>query len=77
MIDRAPPPDALAYAIRFVVGFVVAGGLTFLLCLGGVFGSDVPRIGALSAAVGVVFGLVALKFGDRAFEALAALFRWW
>lgn len=77
MIDRAPPPDALAYVLRFAVGFVVAGGLASLYGLGGEFGSDPRRVAALCAGVGVAFGLVAMKFGDRAFAALSSLFRWW
>jgi len=71
------PPDPLEKRIRFGCGFVfgllVGAGLTRLLSLvnvGGYYGL------ALLVTAGVVFGWVAMKYGDDFWFALSEWF-WW
>mgnify|MGYP001186307745 FL=1 len=70
------PPDTLEKGIRFGCGFsfafilVAAGGLSWAVSSG-------SHVLAVAIAAGVVFGVLALRFGDAFWHRVAALLRWW
>lgn len=70
------PPDTQEQVIRVGCGFTV-GALVFA---GGSMTWAVASGQALVAAlvvVGVVFGWLAMRFGDPFWHRLASLYRWW
>lgn len=70
------PPDTLEKVIRFGCGFtfgalVFAGGSMTLAVASG------QALLATVVAVGIVFGWLAMRFGDPFWHRLASLYRWW
>lgn len=70
------PPDTQEKAIRFGCGFafgalVFAGGSMTLAVASG------QALLATLVAVGIVFGWLAMRFGDPFWHRLASLYRWW
>jgi hypothetical protein len=69
------PPDALEKRIRFGCGFML-GLLLALAATLRVLTVNGYYAAAIFVACGVVFGFLAMKYGDSFWQRLASL-RWW
>ncbi|MCE9635458.1 MAG: hypothetical protein K8T90_07110 [Planctomycetes bacterium] len=73
---QSPEPDAFEKRLRFGCGFVFGGllafavGLTELAALTSTFWAAV-------AGAAVVFGFLAMRYGDAFWESVSGWIRWW
>ena len=75
-MDDRPNPDAFEKCVRFACGF----GLGALIAAGSILTNlatfTVTSV-AVAAFVAVVFGFLAMRFGDGFWRCLSEWSRWW
>ncbi len=64
-------PDLLGGTVRFVCGFFVGGAMAMLIAIGVTTEID-GKVWAVAVGGGALFGLLAMRYGDDAWEWLAA-----
>jgi hypothetical protein len=73
--DQSPEPDATEKIIRFGCGFLAGGAITFLCLIFGLSKISGPSWGIVVAGA-VLFGWVAMRFGDSAWRVLSKVVSW-
>jgi len=74
-VSEDPPRDREEFWIRFVFGAFC--GTIFVLCLLSLTGSLTRTVWLFVPAGALVLGLAAGMWGDRFWQFLIGLFRWW
>ena len=75
-MDDSPKPDAFEKRLRFVCGFLFGGAISFLVIaqevtdFTGVFWPSV-------AAAAIIFGILAMRYGDRFWRNIGDWLHWW
>jgi hypothetical protein len=75
-MDNSPEPDSFEKRLRFGCGFVFGGLVAFFVALREL-AAFTDTFWAVVVGVAVVFGLLAVRYGDAFWHGVSEWFRWW
>jgi uncharacterized membrane protein YccC len=75
-MDDSPKPDAFVKGLRFGCGFVFGALVAFFVALR-VLAAFSGTFWAVVAGSAVVFGFLAMRYGDDLWRSVSDWFLWW
>ena len=75
-MDHSPEPDSFEKRLRFGCGFVFGALVAFLVVLRELAAFS-GTFWAIVVAVAVIFGFLAVRYGDAFWQGVSDWMRWW